>query len=328
MYTSNSAKLSLLDSVRINYGTQKLKSYFYRLSRYSRRKTISLINDNNLHFATLFVLQPEIRDTNFYRYLNLRNKKALEITNAILKTKSSNVPCFSSDQKQSSHTSLKWILQTGRMDDGLNDDFDEVIEKSAILLIKLYRDNSLLHIIIEMIFKKHRKGTYTHDLVWAFFEAKDIQSLNLISDYLTSEQPEDVNLARKLLSFIPVADSPNSANQHRYISNWLKENNPFLNYTGESFQQGCNPRPYILSLESKYLCRAANGDIRKSITSLPRYEQNKLEVFNLLDNDTKILLSNYSFWLHNQNIYWWNLWHDYPIIDQISIAKAGLGGIV
>jgi len=214
-------------------------------------------------------------------------------------------------------------LVTGSEDDGLNEEFDRVLDAAAVFLIKEYSDKSILYILADLTFRRNRKGTFSHDLVWSLFESQSLESLLLIGLRLKSPHPKDRELANMLLSFIPGINthrnSPN--NQYLYFYNWLEENILFLYYTGESIQQSANPEPYRIILEAKYLCKAVSIDTGLIIESLSEGDLALLDVFQTLSETDKLLLSNFSYSLHKRNTDHWNVWLHSPVGEQIDIAK-------
>lgn len=329
MYDLNS--VNPLDKIRIDNGIDKLKVYFNELAEKDREEAIDLINAENLHFTTLFELRQDIDSLNVFDNLSLRNKTALEITNEILeKNKKVSINEYiSSDLTQIAYHVLKWIFDTGSYDDGLSNEYDEILDITAILLIRIYRDQTILPTIVEMIFDRNRKGLFNHDLVWAFFESKDPNSLIMIANGLLSEESKDIDLATKLLSFAPGMGKDTTANKEKkYTSflNWLKENNPFLYFTGQSLQQVNKPITYVIDLEAKYINKYVDSDTGKKLESLTDEEAKLLDEFNKLDSNTRILLANYSNSLYNKNKNWWNRWIHYPMAEQIRIAKSMMEG--
>ena len=169
---------------------------------------------------------------------------------------------------------------------------DEFLDVTAMLLIKVHKDKTILPIIVDMIFFRNREGLFNHDLIWAFFQARDPYSLMLIANYLGSEDVKDVKLACKLLDFVPSIDmtmGKDSKKQYIAFFNWLKENYPFLYFTGESFQRTSKPIPYIVALDAKYLCRQVSLYTGKPLIPYTEKENNLLGYFNNLDENNKLL---------------------------------------
>jgi hypothetical protein len=310
---------SSLDIFRKNKGNDKLKRYFLRLVINDRNKATRLINDENLQFGTLYVLLPLIKKYGSILKLNERNACALEAVDIITGRKSSKISLLEKNNKQLLHKTLVWILGTGYADDGLNDRYDEIIDSTGILLVKRYKDKSLLNLMIDIVFNRNRRDAYIHDLLWSIFETRDPQVLVMISRYLDSGNTKDSELAHKLLWFVPSKDGKRSAaipKSHGAVTGWVQDNMPFLEYTGESFQQTPNPAPFTVSLIRKYLCKPAQG---------PDYEgkTRAQDDFNRLDPITQEQLANYSYWLYRKNWNLWDRWMHLPVGDQVRIAKSG-----
>ena len=289
-----------------------------------------MINGNGIRFSTIFKLNSSHRNQKYLLRMKRPYQKVLDVLNAIQTKKSSNIERISRndahDDTYDVYWALKWMLETGYIDDGLSSRYDEVLDAVAALLIKKYKDTTILPTIADMIFNRYKKGQYIYDLVWAFFECRDPGSLIYIACRLSSPNIKDAEIACRLLSFVP---NVNMQNVNRYDSflNWFDENNKFLYYTEESFQQMNNPRIYAVSLEAKYLCTPVSpicGEIHQQLTNL---EKQNLSAFNKLDSNTKLLLADYSFLLFKQNNYWWNMWTQYPTHKQIRIMYAAKGGI-
>lgn len=317
--------MTLLDRILNSDGTDRLKVFFHRLCKTDIQKALQLVNSKSLHYASLFILQPEIEKLDLFYGLNSRNKIALEITSEILTGKESTsvIKSLLSNYIQLIHSVLKWMFETGARYDGLNNQYDKVLDTTAALLINVYRDKTVLPVIADITFERYKKGFFIHNLVWTFFEARDPLSLILVAERLDSKYPKEVELACKLLNFVPGIDRSNPHIRHISFLNWLQENALFLYYTGESFQQKSNPKPYAVSLEAKYLCTAVSCDTGKILKHLTREEHELLHEFNKLNNKTKVLLSDFSFMMHCKNIHSWNVWLHYPISHQIKVAEAG-----
>ena len=234
---------------------------------------------------------------------------------------------LASDYKRIGYSVLKGMFERGVVQNGQSNDNDELLDATATLLIKIHKDKTILPIIVDMIFFRNRKGLFTHDLIWAFFQAREPNSLMLIANYLNSEDMNDVKLACKLLDFVPSIDmtmGKGSNNQYVAFFYWLNENYPFLYFTGESFQRTSKPIPYIVALDAKYLCRRVSLYTGKPFITYTEKENNLLGYFNNLDEDNKLLLSTFSLRIYYENIYLWISWINHSITKQISIAEASL----
>jgi hypothetical protein len=227
--------------IRIRLGMEPLKSSFHELASNNPQEAARLINDSNLQFPTLFALQSEIKKCDLHNHLSTRNQHALDLVNDIL---SDAIPT-TYKEKINYYPTLKWMLDTGYTSGGLNDHYDEVLDKVALLLTRVYRDKQCLRSVADMIFSRHQKGFYIYDIVWAFFESAEPNDLVLIARRLRSPHPKDIELARKLLNFIPGINASlnDSTKDYKYAINWVHHNRNNLKYTGESFQQNSNPPP-------------------------------------------------------------------------------------
>ena len=239
---------------------------------------------------------------------------------------SSKIEYLHSNHKEISHSDLKDMFEKGIAQHGLSNQHDEFLDLTAILLIKTHKDKTILHTIVDMIFFRNREGLFTHDLIWAFFQAREPYSLMLIAKYLDSDDVDDVKLARKLLDFVPSIDMTvgEGSKQHKAFFYWIKENYSFLYFTGESFQRTSKPIPYIVVLDAKYLCRRVSLYTKKPLIQYTAKEKNLLGYFNNLDENKKLLLSRFSLRIHYESIYLWKSWIKHSINKQIRIAKASL----
>ncbi len=312
-----------LDNIRLNDGSNRLKDYFDQNMSINSLKLIYQLNDESLHFATLYVLLPELKKHNLINRLNNRNKDAINIINIITNSKITNTKKALYDYTSQSYSTLKWIFDTGHQEDGVNDDYDEIMDRVCSILIKYYKDKTILNTVIKMIFNRNRKGYYTHDLIWALFESKDTEILIQIAKYIKSDNKEDIKLAKKLLSFIPNIDELVLRNQYQQINTWLKENKSFISFTGEYFQQTNSPIPYEVSHESKYFCTYYDNN-SKLHNKLDNQKQKTLDSFSNLKVEYKELLSDFSFRLYKSDKSKWNLWIELPLIQQIYIAVKNI----
>lgn len=327
MYNLDPNTLSFLDKVRIDKGIDDLKNFFFQLCKNNFKTAVNFINDKHLHFNILFILREILQQNNLFNNLAPRNKTALLIVKEILTDKKYDLVSeqISFDYVHALHSVLKWILKSGFHDDGISDEYDEVLDITSILLTKTYKDTTLLPIMANMIFKRYKKGFFVHDLIWGFFQSANPQSLNIIGEQLLSSDIENVKIASKLLNFIPeINKAIGKERKYTIFSNWMKENSTFLKYTGESFQQTTNPKPYKIVLEGKYLCKNICPHTGEALYPPSKKEYDLLSEFKNLDYNTKVLLANFSSGIHHKNIYLWNIWRKYPLEKQIKIAKVGV----
>lgn len=264
MRVNDSDPVCFLDQIKMTHGNQKLKKTFREIGRTHREMAAYFLNDKGLSFNSLFILTPEIEALSLYDELNSRNIIALKMCAKILKNKNlaDKVNSLSPENIEMIHSVLKWMLISGSRDDGSNNQFDQLLDKTAALLITTHKDKTILPVVADMIFKRYRKGLLIHDLVWAFFQSKDPYTLRLIAEYLKSPEEKDVELCCQLLNLNP--DNINKAeikNQYDDYLGWLDENFSYLYFTGESFQLTGSPVLFRVDLDSKVAKTGLGGEL-------------------------------------------------------------------
>lgn len=320
MYANNMGTLCYLDELRKSLGMEKFKASFREIAEKKKENAVNLVNDNKLRFGTLYILSPEIEDLKLTELLNSRNNKALKICDDI---KHKSMKLTYTDLKV-----LEWMLQTGTADDGLSNKYDEIIDDCASVLINTYKDKTVLPVIAELIFKRNRGGRFIHDLVWIFFQSCDPYTLRIIANYLRSRDKKDIELASELLNFVSDNDNISGTNiQKIYTSSlkWLKDNYPYIYFTGENNLLTDSPKPCGVDIGAKYLCKRISHENRKPLKPLTEKEQLLLDTFKKLNSEEKNILSDFSHKMHDNNISAWNNWMNRSVNDQLEIAKKGLG---
>ncbi len=320
-----------LDWVRRSRGTDACKKYFRQVAMTDSQKVILLLNDDRLLFPTLFVLQPLIYGWNLADALSERNRIAFHICDRITEGKNTEeVPHFPrSMEGEKAHQTLLWMFQTGAPEDGLSNEFDEVLDIIASAIIRTYQDESILPTVARLIFQRNRRGSFYHDLVWAFYRTKDVFSLKYIAEYLNSNYRKDVELAHTLLHFNrDTAPNSRRTNEYAQYLSWLKENSPFLSFTDEGFQFSNSPNPCNLSLEAKYLNKQVPVRRRQADIPYTEEELERLKDFKEAQQEERASLANYSHSLYGRNPSDWNQWIHYPVSKQLNIANYGRRDLV
>lgn len=235
----NTKGKAMLDGFRLRHGNGQLGNIFHDSCLRNHESAAALVNDGRLRFPALYLLRPEIRKLGLEGSLNARNRRALELSELFM---SPGQPGTYAARPEDLPV-LRWMLRTGHAEEGLGEQYDAIMDAAAILLAREHRDIASLPYIEKMIFARHGKGLYTHDAEWALFESGDPRSLEMVSRRLLSQKGSDVELARRLLGFVPCfGDSAASpARQYRCASQWISLNRPRLAYTGESSLKGGNP---------------------------------------------------------------------------------------
>ncbi len=323
--------LNYLDRIRRRKGINQCKDFYRNLANENRQNAIWLINDRRLHFASLFILQPEINELKLE--LNERNQTALDLCKKISAGKGTSQDAEISIQLSSEHVHrvLLWILNTGAADDGLGNEFDRIVDTAAAVLIKTHHEESIIPVIADLIFQRSRRGSYCHDLVWAFFQSRNIDSLRYIAKYLRSSNTADVQLARKLLNLPQNTELSARADRQKEYENyllWLHENGPYLYFTGESLQYSNSPDPCRLDLEAKYLRKTIDSQHHKPIVPYTQEELTCLKSFDEAQENEKSTLADYSQALFKRNHRSWNQWIHSPVDQQLHIAGYGRRALI
>jgi len=317
-----------LDMIRIRSGNEKLKAYFLKTMQTNKEKAVSLLNAENLSFATFYILMPQILDLNVASELIERDKAAVLFCLRIL-SHADDTPMLNLKTPENGdlyRNTLEWILLSGSKETGLSDEFDRILEAAAVVLLRQYRDTEVLPAVVRMVFYRNRKGMYIQDLVWALFSLKDTRVLSLIADFLKSRNKRDAELAENLLKHASCQglEQKGRPKYEAYIS-WFKENSPYLYFTDETFHQTSDPLLCKVNLEAKYLCRKLPQKDEEAVEAFADADRVRLSSFSGLDNQVKAMLAEYSRRLYLRNRRQWNRWMEYPIEKQIEIASGGRG---
>lgn len=310
-----------LDHIRRTRGAKVCRCCFRTMTRNNRKKAAEWINDDNLTFGSLFLLSPTVREAKLEPELNERNRTALKLCETILnrgKTPGTGVKsaaCRCAENREA----LLWMFQTGIRDDGLSENFDEILDIAVSVLIKNYHETSILPAAAELVFGRNRKGTYCHDLIWALFQTRDPDILRLFAKYLRSPRAKDVSLARTILN-LPACGSSDQPKQFQSFEAWLEENKPYLFFTGENFH--CSSRPCLCGVDqgAKYLCKNISPCSRTPVNPLTENEKACLESFRCAAENQQAALCRCSQKIHRQDPSQWGLWMRLPVDEQIRLA--------
>lgn len=357
MNPNYSRAANYLNQIRRLRGTNACKQYFNKLAK--NQKT-DAINSESLTFPSFFILQPEICGHNMENQLNTRNLAAKSLSSKALMRHISKLQNSGADEadeasqtagtfhsqkklsyetrhtaaadsheseftEEEKHSALLWIFRTGAADDGLSDEYDQILDTAAAALIKKHHDKTILPALVKLIFSRNRKGAYTHDLIWTFFQTRDAQALKYIAEYLRSSNKKDIKLAQTLLNLPEITANAGRENQYRAYMSWLNENLPYIYFTGENFSLTNRPAPCDLSVSAKYLCKNISPRGKKPLVPLTETEQTYLQCFGGANENQKKTLAAYSSKIHTETPSYWSRWLQYPVEKQIQIAENGLG---
>lgn len=328
MNTDRSNDHSYLDQIRINEGAEPCKRAFSAVLKRDMRRATTLLNDHRLTFPCLYLLhEPTLRHP-IRKYLNPRTLTALRVIDQV---KSGEAPetDYLSSKRDSTFPVLKWIVESGSAEDIPEDDYEEILDITVSTLINLYQATDLLPLVVDLIFKRNRRDSHIHDLVWALFRFHDPQVLKLIAQRLPSSNAKDAELAAELLNIdnaeLPAAAKDGEEGRTGYL-HWLEENQPYLYFTEESFQYSSKPVFCAVDLERKYLQKGAPSYDKQPLSSADDEEKQYVAAFKQLNPDEQKLLSEYSQKICGKSVAEWKQWLHAPVNEQIRTAKKRLEG--
>ncbi len=327
MNSNDTSPANELDCIRRVRGSRACRNTFHRLVLGRRETAVKLINDESLVFTTLFILRPVIEETNLYDQLCDRNLIALDLCERIVQNKlpgSGKAAPYSLDD-EGVHLVLLWMFQTGRADDGLSEEFDQILDIAASILIKTHHEKMILPQVADLLFLRNRGGKYVHDLAWAYMQSREPDALRHIAKRLISQSRSDNELAAELLHMNTDDLKSARGRQKKYteFSEWLKENDSYLYFTGESFQLTNNPVVCDVDLEAKYLSKKISPRNRKPIDPLTEEENGSLKQFKDTQDEDKTALAKYSHKLHDEDPDNWSKWMHMPVMEQVRTAREG-----
>lgn len=308
---------AFLDEVRTKRGNASLIESFHNTLQVNRGQAIDYVNDYNLCFPSLYVLVGEIEEASLSEQLSERCRIAIDF----VRQEQPNLE----GGAQSVHPSLKWMIQTGGQDN-IDNTYLQKLDAAAGLLASVYGDRSMLPAVVEMVFFRCRSELPYHDLIWAFLETQDPQSLALIADRLRSADGKESACARRLLAFIPGierGETGNGESQFRAFGEWLEENGPYLKYKGETFDTIHRPTPYVPVLEAKYIGAFVSVYDGEPLAGLTKKERKLLRHFRELPRDSQNLLASHSLKKRRLDRNEWKRWIELPTKRQLKQAEGG-----
>jgi hypothetical protein len=268
-----------------------MRRAFIAAARRSREEAVSLLQDEHNSFPVLYLLAPEVERLGLAEtlperarhamYITLRRGGASERAELYRRTLTwdENAP---DGTREPPYDCIAWMIRTGAAWDGPSaghDDFDAAMDLAAAYLAEKYDEPELLAMLVELMFRRNRKGLPTHDLVWGFFRTADPGALAAIAKYLLSDDAADVELTCELMGF----EKPEGARARRALyeeyTAWLAENRPYLYVTGEHFNQTSMPYHVRHDREAKFLKHEISPRDRTPKAPLTENEYRALEVF-------------------------------------------------
>lgn len=310
--------IEYLTQIRKEQGIETLKNIFENLFQQNPSEAIEIVNDETIPFPWLYLALPMLKKLFLFEELNRRNITALKLCAQIQRNRrlQARVYTYSYENKHTYYPVLLWMFHSGIVEDGLDDDFDEIIDGVVSLLIHNYQETSILHEVCELMYERNRQGRYNHDLIWAYLRSNDIEALKHIAEHFHSKDPKDIKLTCKLLH-CDVPDMNDAETYYEAFQNWLEENKPYLSFTDETLQETNEPHIFQIDINSKYLCRTGKED-----RPFTENEMRHLIEFQNRSMDEQLLLSHFAYNLRKQSEEAYQRWMRFPVSQQIDIAKS------
>ncbi len=320
----NHQPAAVLDGIRKTRGAQACREFFEQSEKNGRAAAIKLADDGALSFGTFFTILPDLQRLQMQAELSERGRTAFRLCETILSGAKTGMG-ICPEMNGGCQDTLLWIFLTGMLDDGMDGDFDRIIDASAAVLAKTYHDESFLPALVSLIFRRNRRGSYVHDLAWAFLQSHSPKALKLAADYLNSEDGRDAELAEDLLHLPHVENRQARREQHAGYLKWLEENGPYLLFGCAGFNATARPHVCDVDLAAKYLCRAVPDHRRIPKDGLSEAEKSVLEGFAKIRGEEQETLAHFSSQIHRRNPVRWRRWIRSPLDAQLKAAKKGGG---
>ncbi len=279
-----------LEETRKNFGAEKLhKSFEYSLKT-NRNFAINQVNDKSLSFSTFFLIIPLIEKYNIANMLNIKNKIALKTYSQLFGKKQ----VFIEFDKEKEISVLKWIIESASYDDGIDDDYDRLIDYATAKLIDEYHDDEALNSAINLSFLRNSKGEYNHDLLWAIFKSGNPEIFKLIAKHLNSMNNKEADFSKDLL--INATNGEITENDVSSFENylvWIDENQPYMYSTGDGYNMSSSPDFYKIDSALKNY-EKHKAQIPESKKPPKEIDKNYIDEFLNADKSIDSSIHNYS----------------------------------
>ncbi len=320
MTRTHRMSINALDALRLRHGARQMEEQFHALALRDEDAALAQLNDSNLQYPTLYLLEPEIVKMGLGGRLSDRNRLARLFAAALTEGPSS----LANGDRPELQPVLRWMQGTGWQAEPMEEQYERILDRAAILLTHRYHDDASLPAITEHLFARHRHGRYAYDLQWALFAGAPDTCLQLLQNKLRSADGRDVELARKLLNVAPsFSTAGNPERQRRLAGQWLTRNRAFLRPTGATSQEGPDIHRWELAHDQKYLHhRMQGGEVERILSP---WEMARLQAFAACGEGERQLLSECSQRLRRHNLARWQCWMNKPIDQQLRTARRLLG---
>ena len=313
--------VDFIEQLTATGNVKEADSYFRSLNVTDKK---SVLNNERLSFPAFFMLSPALVSLELISALNNRCKTAQKLIEQ--KWQGPRTPGLFDEVINPD--SLKWMLTTGITHDGFSDFYDELMDNAALLLILKFRDTSALSAVQSLIFIRNGKGTFNHDLIWAFFAIFDFDALKEAAEHILSPDGGESEFACHLFGIKP----PKDANGKRAVRDAfvasLEENLPYLYPTRDSYQRTSNPEFIKLNKAAKYIGKPVSRKSGRPEGELSAHERALLRSFDNAPESDKELLPKYSKELKDWDYALWKTFIEAPFTAQVTAAKSGKADLV
>ncbi|MEL4106834.1 hypothetical protein AAFA46_08375 [Oscillospiraceae bacterium WX1] len=311
-------------------GPHLLRRVFNDTVRHDKQEALNQLDDDSLLFPVFFLLLRDVAAHDMSGDLNGRNAIAYGLCADKIKNLPGPRMAPDAADEDALALTLRWILETGKnepTDPILRNEFDAVIDYAAALLIIKFDDKTALPLVADLIFRRNRQGLLIHDLVWSFFQTLDTATLLHIADNLLSSNPKDAALAQKLLHVEAADPGEDKRALHRRVTDWIRENGPYLYLTGEHLQQITNPVHLRCDREAKYLNKEISPRYRAPLEPLSTAERACLSRYREANDDEQQILTDYSYQLRGRDTRLWDVWLQKETAEQVIAAGERMEAI-
>ena len=306
-----------LEDIKRKDGAENMLIKFEDILKMNKRKASILLNDNNLSFSTFFIFIPIIKKSNLINILNLRNKIAIKTYNELFSQNNMHINYTKSNEMNV----FKWMIKSASYDDGIDDDFDKIIDYAIAKLINDFKDTDTLKKAIDLAFIRNGKNEFNHDLVWSIFKSNNSEALKIIAEHLNSANKKEISFSKELLKSATNGEViDNNDNAYDNYVNWISENQPYLNFTGDGYNLATSPTFCKVNSESKYMCKPVMSNEKDYNQPKTQVELNNIKEFKKLDEMAQKKLGKISKNLHDKDINSWQKWKNQDLFKQLESA--------
>lgn len=314
---------SVLDNIHFSEGKDICISRFDATCRQNRKRASMLINDQTLTYPTLYLLEPKITPRMNSLSLNRRNSTILTIIHQIRENQDGNRNSeILSGKSDMLHNILLWAVKTGW--DFYSDDlYDEIMDIIISVLLHTYNDKSVIVYAEKLIFLRNENGKNIHGLVWSYFRIHDPDVLRSFAKHLCSENTGEKRLAETLLQTDKICKGcgNDAEKQCSLYLQWLKENDPYLYFTEESFQFSGKPEICKIDKDRKFLHRKTEIYEKNPIKEFSETEKKCINEFRKLTSEEKEQLCSCSHKIYRKDHEKWKRWLEEPIEQKLNDAQ-------